>query len=126
MLPSPPGLHLWTVSIVMLVAGVTAQVSLYFLPHDTALWDRMVLAFTVGVLSGMALFRFTRTLHEQRFWQSARHLPKSIQVEQQDDGSIVAFVETLDGEPRIVTLPEGYDPREDEGRRLFELLAERD
>jgi hypothetical protein len=122
--PTPPGRFGWLGAIVVLVSGITAQVALYFLPHDTAFWDRMLLAVSVGLLAGMAFAQFLRTLRRQRDWRLVRHLPAKIQMERQDDGRIVAFVETLDGEPLVLTLPEGYDPREDNGRHLLELLTD--
>jgi hypothetical protein len=124
-LPRRPGRFDWLHASWLVTCSIAGFVALFFLPLDTALWARFMLALGIGATSAIALQRFMQLLFDERLWRMVRHLPRSIQIERQTDGSMIAFVERLDGEPRLVTLPEGYDPNDDEGRHLFELLGVR-
>lgn len=119
-----PSRFLWAFTGTVAFAGIAAQVCMWFLPHDYSWWQRIILAVCVGLLCGSALAQFSRVVQDERMWRAMRHLPVTIGVEEQEDGTRIAFVTQVDGSPRLLTLPEGYDPREDDGRRLLELLAE--
>ena len=121
--PRRPSRFDWLHASWLLLCTIAGFVALFFLPMDTPLLARFALALGIGATGGMALLRFTRVLFDERLWRQVRHLPAKLHIEQQDDGAIVCFFERLDGEPGVLTLPEDYDPREDEGRHLFELLG---
>lgn len=122
-LPSRPSRFHWLHASWLVLCSIAGFVALFFLPEQTALWARFSIALAIGAIGGIAMTRLTRVILDERLWRMCRHLPRRLQIEQQSDGSLVCFFERLDGEPGVFTLPEGYDPREDEGRQLFELLG---
>lgn len=105
-----------------MLCTIAGFVGLFFLPLDTPWLARIAVALGIGCTGALSLMRFAKVVADERLWQHVRHLPARIHIEQQDE-RIVCFFERIDGEPGVLTLPEGYDPREDEGRHLFELLG---
>jgi len=121
--PRRPNRYDWAHATWLCTCTIAGFVGLFFLPHDVALWVRLVLSLGIGSTGGYALTKMMRAIADERIWKQVRHLPAKLHIEGQDDGSIVCFFERVDGEPGVLTLPENYDPREDEGRHLFELLG---
>jgi hypothetical protein len=123
MLPRRPSRFDWLHASWLLSCTVAGFVGLFFLPRDTPLAARFAVALGIGACGALALMRFMQVVRDEHLWRMCRHLPRSISIDRQLDGTMVAFVETLEGEPKVLELPDDYDPREDEGRRLFELLG---
>lgn len=121
--PRRPHWREWVLPVVWVLAGFGAQVCVWLLPRSTPAELRIGLGASLGLLFGSAFIHLMQVAQRERLWRACRQLPASITVEQQDDGTIVAFVTRVDGEPAIVTLPEGYDPREDGGKQMMELIV---
>ena len=120
--PSRPSRFDWLHASWLLGCSIAGFVALFFLPLDTNLVARFAIAMGIGSAFAIALLRFMNVVRDARLWRACRHLPRTIDFTQDDDGHFVAFVQALDGDVRALELPEGYDPREDEGRLLFDLL----
>jgi len=123
MLPRRPTRFDWLHAGWLLTCVVAGFVGLFFLPPDTPLAARFAVALSIGACGALGFMRFAKVLADERLWRWCRHLPCSISLEKQLDGTTIAFVQTIDGEPKIATLPDDYDPHEDGPERLFELLG---
>lgn len=58
-----------------------------------------------------------------RFERAVAELPESVFLQRGPEGNLIAVVTKQGGGVAVVSLPEGYDPREDNGRLLLQEIA---
>lgn len=82
----------------------------------------VVNGLAAGVLIGIAFWEAAWLRRDAKTRKLTDHLPLNINANVDDDGKVTAIVERRNGELVSIELPEGYDPREDNGLGIMQQV----